>query len=392
MPISEKLQNAIQLHQRNDFQDALQIYLNVLKEDSENIHALHLIGLLLKQNGWQEQGDAYLERALTVNPHYAVANHNERVLHNPITGRYSLEESVIEGLREEVIERDKSTVDEWRHRRMLKFAECFDDKDMCSWLTVGDHMGHDAERLSEYGISKVTPSSLSTAYLATAKERGLQADFKSINAEKIELEDGEYDYLLCKEALHHMPRPYLAIYEMLRVAGKAVVFIEPLDPVIDWRPELAPVSISRRFVKDGRFGESLSYASEGGNEIFTRYIDWIEDGPDNYVYTFSQREIKKLAQGYGVPSFAVHTFNDFYSSEYGSSKAIPGIEGFDETVKQIQLHDQVCDATGIPKAYIAAILFKSTPTTQVVTALQNIGFQFTQTLTRFIPFRWPSNY
>jgi tetratricopeptide (TPR) repeat protein len=169
MTNSEKLKHAIRLHQRNDFQQALEIYLDVLREDSENIHALHLIGLLLKQNGWQEQGTAYLERALTLDPGYAEANHNQRVLQNPITARYSLEESVIEGLLEEVVDRDKSTVDDWRHMRMLEFAACFDDKDVCSWLTVGDHKGHDAARLREYGIKNVTPSSLSTAYLAAGK-------------------------------------------------------------------------------------------------------------------------------------------------------------------------------------------------------------------------------
>lgn len=93
-----------------------------------------------------------------------------------------------------------------------------------------------------------------------------------------------------------------------------------------------------------------------------------------------------------MPSFAVHTLNDFYSPEYGGSEPIPGIEGFDEAVEQIQRHDQVCDATGIPKAYITAFLFRSTPTTPVVKALQDIGFNFTLTVMRFIPCRCPKNY
>jgi hypothetical protein len=95
MTNSEKLKYAIRLHQRNDFQQTLEI-LDVLREDSENIHALHSIGLIFKQNGWQEQGDAYLARTVTMSSSCAEANHNKRVLQNPITRSCSLEESAIE--------------------------------------------------------------------------------------------------------------------------------------------------------------------------------------------------------------------------------------------------------------------------------------------------------
>jgi tetratricopeptide (TPR) repeat protein len=120
MEISEKLGFAIQLHQRNVFQKALKIYQDILEEDPQNIHALHLIGLLLQQNGWQDQGAAYLKKALNISPQYVEAKHNERVLQNPIAGRYSLEESVIESEDQEIVESSKATVDDWRRQRMLE--------------------------------------------------------------------------------------------------------------------------------------------------------------------------------------------------------------------------------------------------------------------------------
>lgn len=45
------------------------------------------------------------------------------------------------------------------------------------------------------------------------------------------LQDDAFDYVLCKDSYHHMPRPMIALYQMLRVARRAVVLIEPPGPV-----------------------------------------------------------------------------------------------------------------------------------------------------------------
>ena len=34
-------------------------------------------------------------------------------------------------------------------------------------------------------------------------------------------EDNSFDIVFTKESMHHWPRPYLGIYEMLRVAAKS---------------------------------------------------------------------------------------------------------------------------------------------------------------------------
>ncbi|WP_158308790.1 methyltransferase domain-containing protein [Desulfocurvibacter africanus] len=68
------------------------------------------------------------------------------------------------------------------------------------------------------------------------------------NAEKLSFANGSYDYLLCKEAFHHFPRPMIALYEMLRVARKGIVLIEPNDNGADGFEECGNYvySLSRR--------------------------------------------------------------------------------------------------------------------------------------------------
>jgi SAM-dependent methyltransferase len=385
---SKQFQNAISLHLRNDFQSALEIYNEILTFDPDNPDALHLIGLVLLQNGFSSQGYLYIQRALEISPKCHEARHNLQALSNSIIGRYSLEETVIGGIGEALPERKLGSVGDWRHLRMLEFARYLHGQES-SWLTIGDHFGHDAERLASLGIERPTPSSLSVNFLEIAESLGRFEEVLTINAESIDLEDCSFDYVLCKEALHHMPRPYLAIYEMLRVAKKAVIFIEPLDPVIDWRPENAVSKVFRRFLTNDNVGEKVVYSNGDGKEITSRYIDWWEDDAKNYVYTFSEREITKLAQGYGLPSFAIRTFNDIYLAEHSDDCANHGSIGFDKTLEQIQLHDVFCNATGIPKAYITSILFKNTPEPAVASKLREVGFDFRVTRTQYLPLRWP---
>jgi len=42
-----------------------------------------------------------------------------------------------------------------------------------------------------------------------------------------DLESKSFDLVLCKEALHHLARPVLGLYEMLRVCRQRAVAIEP---------------------------------------------------------------------------------------------------------------------------------------------------------------------
>lgn len=65
------------------------------------------------------------------------------------------------------------------------------------------------------------------------------------NAEKLSSPNETLDFVLCKESYHHFTRPMLALYEMLRVATKAVVLIEPNEsPCVDPRePSQTPCQV-----------------------------------------------------------------------------------------------------------------------------------------------------
>jgi SAM-dependent methyltransferase len=256
------------------------------------------------------------------------------------------------------------------------------------WLTVGDSFGRDSQILTYKGVKTVVASNLDARNLDMAHKSGVVGDFLEINAESINLPDGSFDYVLCKESLHHMPRPYLAIYEMLRVCRKGVFFIEPQDSVIDW--PIGKSDFHRVSVPHDLLEEKVSFRKNGTEEeIVSRFIDWYEDGAFNYVYTFSKREIRKLALGMGLPFFGFKCFNDWYDPDAAAEIVAENGVGFNKTVEQIALHDRVCEIVGIPYSYITGILFKKTPEPIVADRLRQLGYTLNFTPTRFLPIVWP---
>lgn len=87
-------------------------------------------------------------------------------------------------------------------------------------------------RLGEKGFRNCCPTDISEYLLAEARRRGLITKYALENAERLSFADQSFDYVFCKESFHHFPRPYQALYEMLRVAREAVLLIEPNDPHI----------------------------------------------------------------------------------------------------------------------------------------------------------------
>jgi SAM-dependent methyltransferase len=48
-------------------------------------------------------------------------------------------------------------------------------------------------------------------------------NFQKENAEQLSFEDESFDFVLCKEAYHHFPRPMIALYEMIRRRCRLIV-------------------------------------------------------------------------------------------------------------------------------------------------------------------------
>jgi SAM-dependent methyltransferase len=237
---------------------------------------------------------------------------------------------------------DDSTVNYWRHTRLLSpvLEVLYDLKDF-SWLTIGDGAGTDSWRLQKAGFKNVTASDLSDSLLIESNKRGYINNYSVINAEKIDLPDDYFDFILCKETLHHMSNPYQAIHECLRVAKFGVVLIEPQDPWID-----PPVESNK---------DMPSYEEVG-----------------NYVYTFSKREIEKIAYGLNLRGVATKGQTDAYIPGCEFAHCIPGDEIWEETQKAIELHQNYISQKLSKGSYIQAILFNQRITVDIFETLSRI--------------------
>ena len=56
--------------------------------------------------------------------------------------------------------------------------------------------------------------------LKIGKEIGFINKYQKENAESLTFKDNEFDYVLIKEAFHHLPRPWMALYEAFRVCKR----------------------------------------------------------------------------------------------------------------------------------------------------------------------------
>lgn len=202
---------------------------------------------------------------------------------------------------------DESTADFWRHKRCYEFLDAFEKK-YYSWLTVGDgRWGLDSIRIRKRGFAKVLPTDISEHLLALSKEQGYISQYKIENAEKLSFVDDSFDYVFCKESFHHFPRPYLALYEMLRVARRGVFLIEPND-------------------------KALTMFSPA---------DFEEVG--NFVYRISRNEARKVALGMGLRQLVFNGLNDHYIKGVEFEPAdLEKSEVFREVVTKVRIKDELC--------------------------------------------------
>ncbi len=142
-------------------------------------------------------------------------------------------------------------------------------------LTVCAGKGVECQRLIDAG-AELTATDLSPDAVARLREMFPQAAAQVADAEALPFEDASFDVVLVRRGLHHLPRPTLGIYEMLRVARKHVVMLEAQD---NW--------LTRRLTAGKLFG----LIPHGGRV----------ECHGNYIYRFSRRELQKLAAAMFLP-------------------------------------------------------------------------------------------
>jgi ubiquinone/menaquinone biosynthesis C-methylase UbiE len=246
-----------------------------------------------------------------------------------------------------------ASVDNWRHTRMLSCARPLVDAMPGSrWLTIGDgNYGSDAAYLNALG-AKAVASSLVTDSLRLAAEKDYISEFREENAERISLENDSVDFVLCKEAYHHFPRPPIALYEMLRVARVGVLLIEPVD--------------GQRML-DG-LKQVVKKLVRGDAE--TRF-----EPSGNFIYRLDIRETAKLMTAMGESHIASKRFNDFYMPGLGGDRAEGWTRGHVLTRFGIGVQNILSGLGLLAWGLAGLVILKGKPADEVIAALRRGGFR-----------------
>jgi len=258
------------------------------------------------------------------------------------------------------------TIDYWRHSRMFyPIIPIIQIKPGSTWITIGDgRLGLDSIKLKNIEPSNnILPTDIDTTLLEKAKEMKLISEYRMEDAEKLSFPNESFDYSFCKESFHHFQKPYMGLYEMIRVSKKAIILIEPSDT--DKKPVLLIlIEWIKKIVKFILF-KSVKHPD------FYRFE---ESG--NYVYTVSKREIEKVSIAMQLPTIAIYNFNDYYEEglEYIPNKI---------SVKFINIKYKILKQNIKAKLGLAmytgiiAIIFKEKPEEKLKEKLEEKGFKFT---------------
>jgi ubiquinone/menaquinone biosynthesis C-methylase UbiE len=231
----------------------------------------------------------------------------------------------------------ENTIDSWRHARMY---QCIDPMLIefpgARWLTVGDgRYGTDAHYLEQHHADAVA-TDIADGMLQRAKAAGYIKNFQKENAEQLSFEDESFDFVLCKEAYHHFPRPMIALYEMIRVAKRGVVLIEPDEsPMLMSGKHILKMMVKEAMIRLGlgkRFHDRQTNIIDCGT-------NWYEE-VGNFGYAISRREMERVALGLNFRHVAFKGLNDVYENNVEHENATEESEFFRKIKSQIAEMDR----------------------------------------------------
>lgn len=113
------------------------------------------------------------------------------------------------------------------HELTSHFKVKLDDIKRWKVLVVCGGVGGEGLFFLNQGFSSVTVSDFSYHALDTCKRLDPRLKTMFADCENIDLEENSFDLVVVQDGLHHLSRPALGLTEMLRVASKAVIVIEP---------------------------------------------------------------------------------------------------------------------------------------------------------------------
>jgi len=261
------------------------------------------------------------------------------------------------------------TVDFWRHSRMYnQLGPVIAFFPAAKWLTIGDgRYGTDAHYLRSRGLDALA-TDIHDFYLKQAAESGFIDNCAVENAEKLSFDDGEFDFILCKESYHHFPRPMIAFYEMLRVARQGVILIEPQDKAI-----ICPYDIGLRSALHWLLFVIKQRVKKAFGKAPANYVEAYETA-GNYVYSVCKREIEKVALGLNLEMVAFKGLNDCYVEGVEHEKIADGGPLFKRVSKQIEKSNKISKRRSEIYQLLVAIVFKSRADREFVSLLEQEHF------------------
>ena len=233
-----------------------------------------------------------------------------------------------------------------------------------TWLTVGDgRYGTEANYLIKSGL-EAHASDLSDELLKISKDSGFINEYSKQNAENLNFDDNSFDYVLIKEALHHCPRPWIAITEAFRVCRKGVILIEPHDQQSNGFNLLRIFfNIFKKFIKKNNNFSDYNF-EEVGNFIFTLNLREIE----KYMLAMHYRYLAyiKMNDHYikGIEEINIKTFS------YKNLKKIIFLKAV------IKLKDILCFLRISQSSLISIVLFKEKLTSNKIENLRKHNWVF----------------
>ncbi|MFC3573658.1 class I SAM-dependent methyltransferase [Streptomyces yaanensis] len=143
-----------------------------------------------------------------------------------------------------------------------------------SALVVCAGVGGEGILLRRYGFQDVTISDLSGEALNMSRQLDPTLKTAQANAENmVEIPDASYDLVVVQDGLHHLPRPVLGFTEMLRVARRAVIVIEPAESLVgtligtEWEEHGEAVNYVFRWSGSTLKQATLSYLLRSGATV-----------------------------------------------------------------------------------------------------------------------------
>ncbi len=231
-------------------------------------------------------------------------------------------------------------------------------KESNTWLTIGDVVGFEASFL-EAQQQQATASDIDDTLLRSLAERGYVKRFAVVNAEEITYEDDAFDYVYCKFTFHHFPRAYKALYEMVRVARKAAILVEPSDPLLTLPWLLLIKNVLDKFhprLIDRLWKNRFSFEAAG-----------------NYVFKISPREIEKLAAGIGLPCVAFKVLHlPHVSQKIALDSNVD--KHFRKWLRKVQIMTSLARLGIFPANHLCFVLFKRKPSHNTIRLMNNHHF------------------